>query len=435
MKKRLLCFLLAVCFAVFSGPWAAAREELEDWDGLTSPSYNVRVPPEEVRRRCAGGTEYLDKYGVTRKSLVNELNAHLYDNYYLGTPQMGGDWQSPRGDTSYNGAPGMNCAGFVAYVLRKAGMDGDAVTATMKQSPWAVHWGVNRRYEYLSGASNYMSLIEYGHLVAHVYESKNELLWSGMLEKGDLILRFWTDNFEGGFNDNHLMIFWGDSPYEDKVWHSTSGNRIGPIANEPACYIIIKFAPETFAGYTDVRAEDWYAPTVEYVKEKGFMKGVSDTLFDPVGTVTRAQAVQVLYNMAGKPELPPEAEDVPFVDIAEGHWAGPAIAWAYGASVLSGADETHFAPEACLTREQAAQLFKGFWSYMTKDTPKPDGACLDAFPDRDSISPWALEAMGWAVEYGLLSGKGDGRLAPWDLCSRVQLAQMIRNYYEAGAAS
>lgn len=430
MKKKLICALLGLCLALAPCP-AQARTHLAPEEGVDSaPSLNQQVPLAEVRQRCAGGTEYLDKYGVTRKSLVSELSAHLYDNFYLGTPQVGGDWQSPRGDTSYNGAPGLNCAGFVSCALRRAGMDGDAVTAVIRQSPTALAWGSGRPFQYLSGASNYLSLIQYGNLVAHVFETKWDLLASGQAEKGDVILRFWTDRFTSGDADNHLMIYWGDTPYEDKVWQNTiGGNQISPMAETAAtAFVLIKFAPEpppVFAGFTDVRAEDWYAAPIQFAKENGFMQGVAPTLFDPAGTVTRAQAVSVLHNMAGRPA---PGAPAPFLDI-EGHWASEAIAWAQEAGISTGTGDGLFSPALPVTREQVAQLFLGFRTYMASETPEADPAVLSPYTDSGSISPWALEAMAWAVGYGLLSGKGGQALAPQDPCTRAQLAQILQNYY------
>ena len=429
MKKKLICALLGLCLALTPCP-ALAHTTLAPEEGVDpAPSLNQQVPLAEVRQRCAGGTEYLDKFGVTRKSLVSELSAHQYDGFYLGTPQVGGDWQSPRGDVSYNGAPGMNCAGFVSYALRRAGMDGDTVTAVIRQSPTAITWGSGRPFQYLSGASNYLNLIQYGNLVAHVFETKWELLASGQAEKGDVILRFWTDRFTGGDADNHLMIYWGDNPHEDKVWQNTiGGNQISPIAETAAtAFVLIKFAPEpppAFAGFTDVRAEDWYAAPIQFAKENGFMQGVAPTLFDPAGTVTRAQAVSVLHNMAGRPT--PSAP-APFPDI-EGHWASAAIAWAQEAGISTGTGDGLFSPALPVTREQVAQLFLGFCTYMASEPPEADPAVLSLYTDSGAISPWALEGMAWAVGYGLLSGKGGQALAPQDPCTRAQLAQILHNY-------
>ncbi len=413
--------LLAISLVILGIP-ARALEEV-------GPEWNVKVPIEVIRQRCAGGTEYLDKYGVTRKSLLKELQSHEHDDFYLGTPYVGGDWQSPRGDTSYNGRIGMNCAGFVACVLRRSGMDGDQVTAVMQQSPTALTWGSGLAYPYLSGASNYLSLIEYGHLTAHVYETKWALLADGKAEKGDLVMRFWTDQFSAYDVDNHLMVYWGDTPYEDKVWQSVvTGNSIGAIANTPAsAFVLIKFAPEPpFAGYNDVHEGDWYAPAVQFVKENGYMQGTPGALFEPLGTVTRAQAVQVLYNLAGRPE--PSEEPLPFTDVPSNHWALPAIRWAYEAEVAGGVDGEHFAPEDPLTREQAAQLFWGF-----AGSPPADAGSLSSFGDCALASPWAQEGLAWAVGSGVISGSG-GLLNPQGPCTRGQLAQIIQNYAERGPA-
>ncbi len=70
------------------------------------------------------GTKTVSDWGVTREGIVQELTAHENDHYYLGTPYKGADWQSPNGDTSYNyGSAGLNCAGFVSYVLCKLGLN------------------------------------------------------------------------------------------------------------------------------------------------------------------------------------------------------------------------------------------------------------------------------------------------------------------------
>ena len=82
------------------------------------PVLYAQDPFNTVKSEVEGGTNYMTSVGVTRESIVRELEAHEDDNYYLGTPYAGGDAQSPNGDASYNsGAVGMNCAGFISYVL------------------------------------------------------------------------------------------------------------------------------------------------------------------------------------------------------------------------------------------------------------------------------------------------------------------------------
>lgn len=430
-EKKLMAVGLALCAALCLLPVRAMAEG--GLQGSQGAGLRVKIPLHEIQARCAGGTDYLDKFGVTRKMLVEELSAHEHDKYYLGTPYIGGDWQSPLGDTAYNGKAGMNCAGFASYVLRKCGLDAAAVTNTIRESPTAVSWGSALPHQYLSGASNYLSLVQYGRLVAHVYETKAAMLAGGLCEKGDLVLRFWTDRFSGNDMDNHLMIYWGNTPHENRVWQSAEGgNSIGAIDDTPAsAFVLIKFAPEnplpTFAGFTDVSAGDWFSGPVAFVQEKGYMQGVAKGKFDPYGTVTRGQLVQVIYNIAGQPDG--YGAGLPFTDV-QGHWSAPAVAWAYGAGIADGVGEGLFSPDSPVTREQAAVLFMRYTAYLSGLEGSADTTCLEGFTDGGQVSPWAQEGVSWAIGYGLLSGKGGGILDPQGQCTRAQAAQLVKNYFQ-----
>ena len=147
MKKRakgLAGILLAV--AMLCAPLTAQAAKSFSEDGTENMTSNIQpeaqIPEvlvqdnfEEVKQQVEGGTDYMTKYGLSRTAVVGELEAHESDNYYLGTPYKGGDWQSPKGDTSYNGLAGMNCGGFVSYVLRKAGLDAQKVMQVIKLVP------------------------------------------------------------------------------------------------------------------------------------------------------------------------------------------------------------------------------------------------------------------------------------------------------------
>ena len=90
----------------------------------------------------------------------------------------------PNGDTSYNsGTVGMNCAGFVSYVLRKAGLDAETAMEVMHRTP-VNQYGSGLPYDWLAGASNYKNLIENGNISAYAFRTKQELLSSGLAEKG-----------------------------------------------------------------------------------------------------------------------------------------------------------------------------------------------------------------------------------------------------------
>ena len=213
------------------------------------PVLYAQDPFNTVKSQVEGGTNYMTSVGVTRESIVRELEAHEDDNYYLGTPYAGGDAQSPNGDASYNsGTVGMNCAGFISYVLRKAGLDAETTMEIMHRTP-VNQYGSGLPYDWLAGASNYKNLIENGNISAYAFRTKQELLSSGLAEKGDIILMWWSNSPGADGADNHIGFFWGEASDDDVMWHSgtepSSGNQISEITPKTpgSFYILIKIEP------------------------------------------------------------------------------------------------------------------------------------------------------------------------------------------------
>ena len=288
-KKRILAMLLAVVLCFSALPFSVSAEELPGELSTESPveSQPEEPPAEEteespppaenaiiisdssgnvpvlyaqdsfgsLKSDVEGGVNYMTSYGVTRQSIVRELESHEHDDYYLGTPYEGGDAQSPNGDTSYNGHAGLNCAGFVSYVLRKAGLDAETVMEIMHQTP-VNQYGSGLPYDWLAGASNYKNLIENGNLTAYAFRTKQELLSSGLAEKGDIILMWWSRTPGADGADNHIGFFWGKASDDDVMWHSnthpSSGNQISEITpkTEGSFYVLIKIEPQQPKEYT-----------------------------------------------------------------------------------------------------------------------------------------------------------------------------------------
>lgn len=209
------------------------------------------------------GTKTISDYGVTRDKVVAELTSHQSDNYYLGTTYVGGDSQSPKGDTSYNGSVGMNCAGFVSYVLCKLGLNAgtsdlsnhtalpaSSVQGLMNKAVGgrsADWYSSYKSRNLLAGASNYCFWIANGDLKSYAFQSKSDMLSSGVLEKGDIILMLPT-TASASDRDTHIGFFWGNSSSEDNMWHSFgSNNHISTITpKSPSYYVVIKYAPSEY---------------------------------------------------------------------------------------------------------------------------------------------------------------------------------------------
>ena len=162
----------------------------------------------------------------------------------------------------------------------------------------------------------------------------------------------------------------------------------------------------------------WYHEAIDFAVANGLMDGVADTKFDPDGAMTRAMVVTVLYREAGEPEVTAPST---FTDVAEGQWYFDAVAWAQENGVVTGVAADKFAPNDDVTREQLATIL---WRYAGKPAAKAD---LSGFEDAESISGYALDAMNWAVEAGILAGD-NGNLKPTANATRAEFATMIMRF-------
>ena len=285
-KKRILAMLLAVVLMFSSLPFSVSADEVSSKPPTEStvetqpeasqaeepaqtngtitlsdssgdvPVLYAQDPFNTVKSEVEGGTNYMTSVGVTRQAIVRELEAHENDDFYLGTKYVGGDAQSPNGDASYNsGTVGMNCAGFISYVLRKAGLDAETTMEIMHRTP-VNQYGSGLPYDWLAGASNYKNLIENGNISAYAFRTKQELLSSGLAEKGDIILMWWSNSPGADGADNHIGFFWGEASDDDVMWHSGtepgSGNQISAITPKTpgSFYILIKIEPLQPKEYT-----------------------------------------------------------------------------------------------------------------------------------------------------------------------------------------
>lgn len=175
------------------------------------------------------------------------------------------------------------------------------------------------------------------------------------------------------------------------------------------------------AAFTDVLTDVWYHDAVDYMLRKELMNGMGEGLFQPDGELTRAQLVVILYRAAGSPAV---ESDSPFGDVVDGLWYSDAIIWAAENGVVNGVGEGLFAPDNKITREQIATIL---YRYAKAEPVEED--MLKEFSDAVSVSPYALEAMNWAVAEGILNG-ADGMLMPTDNATRAQIAAMLMRWME-----
>ena len=179
--------------------------------------------------------------------------------------------------------------------------------------------------------------------------------------------------------------------------------------------------------FTDVE-KNWAYPGIQYCVTHGIMGGMGDGTFAPTGTTTRAQIVQILYNLEGTPAV---SGTTPFTDLTA-NWYKPAILWAYQNNVVAGTSPTTFDPDQPVTREQIAVILTQYMFHVLKMERTWTPADLSTFPDGAQVSSWAKEAMQDAVALGLINGTKapDGLvyLDPQGSAARQQVATILMNF-------
>ncbi len=180
-------------------------------------------------------------------------------------------------------------------------------------------------------------------------------------------------------------------------------------------------------SYTDVPEEGhWAHEGIDFVLAEGIMNGVGENLFAPDDTMTRAMLVTVLWRMEGEPEA--ESENS-FTDVPSDSWYAQAVAWAQKENIVNGVGEGLFDPMGQVTREQMATIL---YRYGQQKGLVEESSELTAFADSDKVSPWAQEAMSWAVAAEIMKGAAEQNgvllLMPTNEITRAQAAAMLMRY-------
>ena len=178
--------------------------------------------------------------------------------------------------------------------------------------------------------------------------------------------------------------------------------------------------------FTDV-TKNWAYPGIQYCVTHQLMSGVGGNLFAPKMTTTRAQIVQILYNLEGEPKV---SGTTPFTDLTQ-NWYKDAVLWAYQTGVVVGTSATTFAPDLPVTREQIAVILMEYMTRVLKLERTWTPADLSVFPDAGSVSGWAKDALADAVALGLISGASNGGqtyLEPQGSATREQVATILMEF-------
>ena len=112
---------------------------------------------------------------------------------------------------------------------------------------------------------------------------------------------------------------------------------------------------------------------------------------------------------------------LPFTDVNSDDWFLAAVQYVYENDRMAGTSSTTFQPEVNLTRAMAAQVL-----YNLEGQPAVTGDTT--FTDAAAAGDWAVKAITWAEQTGVVAGIGDGLFDPTANVTREEFAQMMYNY-------
>jgi len=159
--------------------------------------------------------------------------------------------------------------------------------------------------------------------------------------------------------------------------------------------------------FTDL-SDHWAKEAVEAAASRGLLQGTGGGRAQADLGTTRGMVFTILARMDGS-DRPAAAGEA---------WYAPALAWGVEEGLTDGTD-----PNGAVTREQLATLL---WRYAGA----PEGGALTGFRDQEEVSAWASEAMAWAVESGIVTGKPGQRLDPAGGATRGELATMLERFIQ-----
>lgn len=176
-------------------------------------------------------------------------------------------------------------------------------------------------------------------------------------------------------------------------------------------------------------SDHWAEAYINKAVDAGFFKGDDKGNFNPDANITRAQFITVLWRMAGSPESNVE---LPFTDVSDLiPEFQAAIRWGYEKGYINGVSETAFNPGGTLTREAGMKILHYYSGGKTGNEFMFIDVYDNAFEDSKNISSWAKMSMYWGVYNKLISGVTSTQLAPGGVATRAQIAKILVDYRDS----
>lgn len=178
--------------------------------------------------------------------------------------------------------------------------------------------------------------------------------------------------------------------------------------------------------FEDVHEQDWFYDDVKNIFEQNLINGTTTTTYEPQTELTRGMIVTILWRIAGEPTVETTST---FADVPENAYYFNAINWGAANNIARGYDEETFAPDRLVSREELAAFIYRYSELIELDLTGIDEEAFAEFGDAESVLPWFVENMKWAISAGIVKGE-DGMLLPQDRATRAEAAAMVNRFIQ-----
>lgn len=162
---------------------------------------------------------------------------------------------------------------------------------------------------------------------------------------------------------------------------------------------------------------------IEALASRGIISGMTDTEFKPDATMTRAEFATITVNALGLPIK----TDNPFNDINKEDWFSDYVSTAYAYGIVSGVSDTEFNPNGTITREEAMAMvarLAGIAGISVEVNENEAQNVLAVFDDYRTLSSWAVASAAVCVNEGIIDDSAM-EIKPKEYVLRAEIAGML----------
>ena len=226
-----------------------------------------------------------------------------------------------------------------------------------------------------------------------------------------------ADMFYGEYTGLVTIVNTGDNILSVTKLKLVAGESLQAVSEKLVKHALqcMGIIQEPVCPFADVAEDSYYYDAVMWAAKEGITSGADATHFLPDALCQRAQVVTFLWRAAGSPE--PETAVNPFVDVTEDSFFYKAVLWAAEKGITSGVDQNHFAPFAACSRAQVV-------TFLWRANGRPESNAAIPFADVAEGSYYE-PAVKWAVENGITSGMSANIFGVNTTCNRAQIVSFL----------